>query len=292
MLKQSILLCLSLLSLGAILAQKNATVAGNFTVEHPTNEKLKLWYTEAATEWTSALPIGNGRLGAMVYGGVDQEHLQLNEETLWSGGPHSYDNPEAYQYLSQVRELLKQEKYIEAEAAAEKMLGVPKYQMAYQPFGDLYLTFQEGAESSHYRRELDLQNAVSTVTYTIGEAHFTRKTFASYPDQAIVMQIACDKPGQINFELSLTSPHPSVSNTKNGNILLMTGEVAPRKGGEGSGARRLIGPWEKEGAHFAAQAKVSAEGGEVLAKGDKITVKNADAVSLVYVAATSFEKYN
>lgn len=274
------------------MAQKNTTEAGNFTVEPPTIEKLKLWYTEAATEWTSALPIGNGRLGAMVYGGVDQEHLQLNEETLWSGGPHSYDNPEAYQYLSQVRELLKQEKYIEAEAAAEKMLGVPKYQMAYQPFGDLYLTFQEGAESSNYRRELDLQNAVSTVTYTIGEAHFTRKTFASHPDQAIVMQIACDKPGQINFELSLTSPHPSVSNTKNGNILLMTGEVAPRKGGEGSGARRLIGPWEKEGTHFAAQAKVTAEGGEVLAKGDKIAVKNADAVSLVYVAATSFEKYN
>ncbi len=262
------------------------------TTETSEDKRLSLWYTEPATAWSEALPIGNGRLGAMVYGGVNKEHLQLNEETLWSGGPQSYDNPEAYQYLSRVRELLNQENYIEAEGVAEKMMGVPKYQMAYQPFGDLYLTFPEGEQSSDYRRELDLQNAVFKVSYTMGEARFTRKTFASHPDQAIVMQLACDKPGQINFDLLLTSPHPSASNTKNGNMLLMTGQVAPRKGGEGSGARRLIGPWEKEGTKFAAQAKVSAKGGEVLGLGDTISVRNADAVTIVYVAATSFENYN
>lgn len=254
--------------------------------------KLKLWYTEPATEWTDALPIGNGRLGAMIYGGINEEHLQLNEETLWSGGPHSYDNPEAYQNLSKVRELLEQEEYIKAEEWAEKMLGVPKYQMAYQPFGDLFLTFPEGDQPTNYRRELDLQKAISKVTYTIDGARFTRKIFASHPDQAIVIQLECDKPKQINFELLLTSPHPSESKSKNGNILLMTGQVAPRKGGEGSGARRLIGPWEKEGTHFAAQAEVSAEGGEILTMGDRISVKNADVVTIVYVAATSFENYN
>ena len=256
-----------------------------------THDKLKLWYIEPATEWTEALPIGNGRLGAMVYGGVNKEHLQLNEETLWSGGPHSYDNPKAYQNLSQVQELLNQGKYIEAEAAAEKMLGVPKYQMAYQPFGDLFLTFPQGEKSNNYRRELDLQNAVSKVTYTINGAGFTRKIFASHPDQAIVIQIECDKPGQINLVLTLTSPHPSETKSKNGSILLMTGQIAPRQGGEGSGARRLIGPWEKEGTKFAAQARVITEGGAVLAVGDKISVKNADAVTIVYVAATSFENY-
>lgn len=256
------------------------------------NGRLKLWYTAPATEWTDALPIGNGRLGAMVYGGVDKEHLQLNEETLWSGGPHSYDNPEAYQHLSQVREFLKQEKYIEAEAAAEKMLGVPKYQMAYQPLGDLFLTFPEGQKSSNYRRELDLQNAISKVTYTVDDARFVRKIFASQPDQTIVVQLESDKSEQINFDLSLTSPHPSETKSLDGNILLMTGQVAPRKGGEGSGARRLIGPWEKEGTKFAAQAKVSADGGEVVAAGNKVSVKNADAVTIVYVAATSFENYN
>ena len=100
---------------------------------------LKLWYTQPATEWTEALPIGNGRLGAMVYGGIEREHLQLNEDTLWSGGPHCYDNPDAYGYLATVRELLERGKYTEAEATAEKMLGIPKYQQAYMPLGDLFL---------------------------------------------------------------------------------------------------------------------------------------------------------
>ena len=256
--------------------------------EKPTSH-LKLWYKTPAANWDEALPIGNGRLGAMVYGGVDKEHLQLNEETLWTGGPHSYDNPEAYQYLSKVRNLLNEENYIDAEELAEKMMGIPKYQMAYQPFGDLYLSFQNKGDVSGYRRELDLQKAVNTVTYMVDGVRYTRKTFASQPDQAIVMQIECDKPGQINFDLSLTSPHPSESITKDGNILLMTGQVAPREGGVGEGASRLIGPWDKEGTKFAAQTKVSAVGGEVLSEGDKITVNNADVVTIVYVAATSFE---
>lgn len=253
------------------------------------NGNLKFWYTEPAEEWSEALPIGNGRLGAMVFGGVDQEHLQLNEETLWSGGPHSYDNPEAYENLSKVRELLDQEEFIKAEELADKMLGVPKFQMAYQPFGDLFLTFPKGQQSTDYRRELDLQNAISTVTYTVDGARYTRKTFASHPDQAIVVQLECDKPGKINFDLSLTSLHPSETKPMEDNTLLMTGEVAPRKGCEGAGARRLIGPWEKEGTRFAGQAKVSTEGGESKANGNGISVKNADAVTIVYVAATSFE---
>lgn len=258
----------------------------------PENENLKLWYTEPAAEWSAALPIGNGRLGAMVFGGVDQEHLQLNEETLWSGGPHSYDNPAAFQNLSKVRELLDQEDYVEAEALADKMLGIPKFQMAYQPFGDLYLDFPVGQQFTNYRRELNLQNAISTVTYTVDGVRYTREVFASQPDQTIVMQLESDKPGQINFDLSLTSPHPSETKAVGGNTLLMTGEVAPRKGEEGEGARRLIGPWEKAGTRFAGQAKVSAEGGEVIAKGDEISVVNADAVTIVYVAATSFENYD
>ena len=121
------------------------------------SDALKLWYTQPATEWTEALPIGNGRLGAMVYGGVEQEHLQLNEDTLWSGGPHCYDNPDAYQHLATVRELFERGEYAEAEATAQKMLGRHKYQQAYQPLGDLFLDFPKGEKPSEYRRELDLQ---------------------------------------------------------------------------------------------------------------------------------------
>ena len=247
-----------------------------------TSNDLKLWYERPASEWSEALPLGNGRLGAMVYGGVDMEHLQLNEETLWTGGPHNYDNPDAYNHLEEVRNLLKKEKYIEAEETAEKMMGSPKYQMAYQPLGDLFLSFPKGIKSADYHRELDLENAVSTVSYTMRGAEYSRTTFASHPDQAIVMHLECDKPKRINFDLLLTSPHPSESKTKNGGILVMTGQVGPRKSG------KLIGPWDKEGTKFATQAKIIAKGGEVLTLGDKISVRNADEVTIVYVAATSF----
>ena len=252
---------------------------------------LTLWYTQPATAWTQALPIGNGRLGAMVYGEVEQEHLQLNEDTLWSGGPHCYDNPDAYGHLATVRELLERGEYAEAEATAEKMLGIHKYQQAYMPLGDLFLDFPKGpngGEPSDYRRELDLRNAVSTVVYRIGKARFTRQVFASHPDQAIIIRLECDTPGRITFDLSMTSPHDFNSTSTAADMLRMTGQVAPRMGQGASGARRLIGPWDGEGMKFAAQVMIMADDGKVVADGDKISVRNADAVTLVYVGATSY----
>lgn len=254
-------------------------------------DALRLWYLQPATEWTEALPIGNGRLGAMVYGGIEQEHLQLNEDTLWSGGPHCYDNPDAYAHLATVRELLERGEYAEAEATAEKMLGIHKYQQAYMPLGDLFLDFPHGDEPSDYHRELDMQNAVSTITYRIGHARFTRHIFASHPDQAIVIRLECDTPGRITFDLSMTSPHDFQARRAGEKILRMTGQVGPRTGMGASGARRLIGPWEGEGAKFAAQVRVTADGGTIAAQQDKMSVRAADAVTLVYVAATSFVNY-
>lgn len=250
--------------------------------EDAPDSALKLWYTQPATAWTEALPIGNGRLGAMIYGGIQKEQLQINEDTLWSGGPHSYDNPEAYSHLAAVRQLLEDGEYDKAEAEAEKMMGTPIGQMAYQPLGDLFLQFPKGEKAKDYRRELDLQNAVSTVSYTIAGTRITRKTFSSAPDQAIVMRIEGSRDGQITFDLSMASPHPSQSQIIGSDTLAMTGQLAPRK------KRGLIGPWEGKGMKFAAQVKVKAEGGTLVAKGDKISVQGADAVTLVYVAATSF----
>ncbi|NKB68988.1 MAG: glycoside hydrolase family 95 protein [Candidatus Latescibacteria bacterium] len=246
---------------------------------------MTLWYTQPATEWTDALPIGNGRLGAMVYGGIEQEHLQLNEDTLWSGGPHNYDNPDAYRHLATVREQIEQGQYLDAEATAQKMLGRPKYQQAYVPLGDLFIDFPKGEKPSDYRRQLNLQNAVSTVTYRIDNEHFTRAVFASHPDQSIAMRLECDQPGRIVFDLSLTSPHAFKSQTISDNTLAMTGQLGPRE------ETRLIGPWAGEGLRFAAHVKVEAEGGTVVAQGDKISVTDADAVTLVYVAATSYVNY-
>lgn len=255
---------------------------------HTASGALTLWYSKPATEWAEALPIGNGRLGAMVYGGIEREHLQLNEDTLWSGGPHDYSNPEAYSHLAAVRQLLKDGEYDKAEAEAEEMMGKPIKQMAYQPLGDLFLKFPQGEKPSDYRRELDLQNAVCTVSYTVAGARITRKTFSSKPDQAIVMRLESNRRGQITFDMFMTSPHPCQSKIIEDNTLSMTGQIAPRKESPFSGARGLIGPWEGEGMKFAAQVKVKAEGGTLLARGDKISVQGADAVTLIYVAATSF----
>ena len=279
------LLFVFLVATFCLLAIQNICHAQNRQKAPETTSKdksLVLWYNQPASEWSEALPIGNGRMGAMIYGGTELEHLQLNEETLWTGGPQSYDNPDAYKYLQEVRDLLKQENYIDAEETAEKMMGVPKYQMAYQPFGDLFLMFPQGTKSTNYHRELDLQNALSTVSYNIGSTNFTRKVFASFPDQAIVMKLECSKSKQITFDLMLTSPHSSKSEAINKNILRMSGQVGPQK------IRSLIGPWEGEGMKFASQVKVIADGGEVIADGGKITVRNADAVTLIYVAATNF----
>lgn len=159
------------------------------------------------------------------------------------------------------------------------------------PLGDLFLDFPKAGEPSGYRRQLNLQHAVSTVTYRIGNARFTRKVFASYPDQAVVMRLECNRPRRITFEVSMTSPHAFECQSAGEGLLLMTGQVHPRTGEGASGARRLIGPWEGEGMKFAALGKVTAEGGTVAAEGDKISVRNADAATLVYVAATSFVNY-
>ena len=251
-------------------------------------QPLKLWYEQPATQWTEALPIGNGRLGAMVFGGIELERLQLNEDTLWTGGPHSYDNPEAFGHLATVRTLLEQEEYGKAEAAAQEMLGRPKYQAAYQPLGNLFVKFPHGDSSRDYRRELDLANAVSTVSYRVGEARFTRTVFASHPDDAIVMHLECDKPGQITFDLSIESPHCFETRTGAGDTLVMTGQVAPRSESKLSGARSLIGPWDGPGLKFAAQVNVNAEGGSVIPGDGMISVHNADAVTICYSAATSY----
>ncbi len=221
----------------------------------------------------------------MVYGGIEQEHLQLNEDTLWSGGPHCYDNPDAYQHLATVRELLERGEFADAEATAQKMLGKPKYQQAYMPFGDVFLQFPKGDKPSEYRRDLNLQNAVSTVTYRIGHARFTRTVFASHPDQAIVMRLECDRPGQVTFDLSMASPHAFKSQAISNDTLSMAGHLEPRD------EVRLIGPWKEDGLRFAARVKVVADGGMVVAQGDTISVRSADAVTLVYVAATSYVDY-
>jgi alpha-L-fucosidase 2 len=166
----------------------------------------QLWYTKPATQWREAIPVGNGRLAAMVFGGIDAEHLQLNEETIYAGKAMNRTNPDARAHIRAVRELLLSGKVAEAEAMADKtLLAIPRRQPPYEPLGDLRVEFRSSAatETTSYKRSLDLNNGTLTVEYQRSEVHYKRQAFASYPDQVIVLHLESDGPGGLDFTAGL-----------------------------------------------------------------------------------------
>ncbi len=235
---------------------------------------LRLWYTRAAQEWTEALPIGNGRLGAMVFGGAAQERLQFNEDTLWNGEPHFYHREGAVQYLPQIRQLLEEGRQKEAEElAAREFMSVPLRQKSYQPFGDLFLRFDGHQGASDYRRQLDLESGVVKIQYRLGDVKFERTYFASYPDQVIVGKISSDRPWQVSFTAAFQSPHEEIAVRRiDDSQVEMTGRV-------------------KDGQlRFAARLRVWAEAGTVKVQDDgSIAVERADSAFFALTGFTSFK---
>ncbi len=241
-----------------------------------TDTGLVLWYTKPAEKWVEALPIGNGRMGGMIFGGVTNEHLQFNEDTLWTGKPHEYQHEGAVKYLPELRQLLWDGKQKQAEDLAMKeFMSVPLHQMAYQPFGDVYLSFPTHTNATGYRREVDLDSAMAKVSYKVDGVTFHREAFASYPGQAIVWRILADKPGQVSFSARLRSPH-KMAKTSGGsaNELALTGQV------------------EEGGLKFEARLRLESKKGKVTVANDALTVEGADSATLLLVAATSFENYH
>ena len=168
---------------------------------------LKLWYRQPAAQWTQALPIGNGRLAAMVFGDVRKEHLQLNEDTVWSGDKRDRSNPDASKSVPEIRRLLMEGHPAQAQALADKtMISIPRALPVYQTLGDLWLEVGEGPEPSNYRRELNLDTGIASVRYTAGGVRYTREAFASAPCHSIVVRLTADKPGSISFRATLTRP--------------------------------------------------------------------------------------
>src|SRR5215218_3067678 len=149
------------------------TLAEESASARQTASHLTLWYRRPAAQWVEALPVGNGRLGAMVFGGVERERFQLNEDTLWSGGPRDWNNPNAPKVLAEVRRLIAEEKYVEADRAARGMQGT--YTQSFEPLGDLLLAFEHGDGARAYRRQLDLQSAIFEVRYRIGNVNYVRE---------------------------------------------------------------------------------------------------------------------
>jgi len=242
-------------------------------------EPLSLWYRRPAIEWEQALPVGNGRLGAMVFGGIVQEHFTLNEDTLWSGGPYDPTNPEALAALPRVRALIFAAKYREAHKLAEaKMMARPMWQAAYEPVGSLLLTFPEVAIIENYRRDLDLDMAIARVSYQAHGVHFVREVFASPIDQVIVVRLSADKPGQIEFVAHLsTAQTATVSTTADGTLVL-----------SGRNGKSPAGPGKLK---FEARVRVASVGGKTIVGKDAVSVEGADSATLLVAMATSFKSF-
>jgi alpha-L-fucosidase 2 len=253
-----------------------------------TRTGFKLTYDKPASKWTEALPLGNGRIGAMVFGGTEDERIQINESTLWGGGPHDYTNPGAYGHLDEVRKLIFAGKVDEAEKVAAGMMGNPKLLMPYQPFCDLRLHFSGHAQAADYRRELHLGDAIAVTSYKVGDVTFHREVFVSYPDQVLAVRITAEQPGQVAFTLSMDSPQAGTHVESVGNdTLQLTGQIQPRQNPPFS----WTGSWDKPGIRFAAIMKVANDGGSVRSNGEGLEISGANAVTILFSNTTSFKNY-
>ena len=232
---------------------------------------LVLWYQKPAEAWTDALPIGNGRLGAMVFGGVERERIQLNEETLWDGGPRDTNNPKALEALPKVQQLLFDDKNEEAtKLAGETMLGVPERIKSYQSLGDLFLEFSHDGDPTEYRRELNLNTGIAKTTYRCGDVNFSREVFATAVDNLIVVRIESGTAGQLAFDIAITREQDATVEAIAANIL------------------RLDGQCGNDGMHFSVYLQVQIEGGKVQSENDQLAVRDANRVTLLLAAATSY----
>lgn len=245
------------------------------------NRNLKLWYdTPSGTVWENALPIGNGFQGAMVYGNVEKEILQLNEGTVWSGSPNRNDNPNAKNALNEIRKLLFQGEYKNAEKLInENIITKKSHGQMFQPVGNLELSFPDQQNYTSYYRELDIENAVAKTVYKVNGVTYTREVFASFPDRVIIIRLSADKQGQLSFTAGFTSEHKKQKNTvNNSNELSLWGTTSDHEGVEGK-------------VKFNALAKFKAEGGSINATENTIKIEKANSV-LIYVSiASNFINY-
>ena len=258
---------------------------------------LKLWYNQPASVWTEALPVGNGRIGGMVFGKVDEELIQLNESTLWSGGPVKGNvNPESPSYLPKVRQALEQEDYNGAVDLVKHMQGL--YTQSYMPLGDLLLKQDvKGGKSTSYYRDLDIQKAVATTRFTVNGVVYKREIFASSPDQLMVIRLTASKPGQISFDASTNSQlrYQHASSAKDELVLKGKAPVQVNPNYYNPKDRPPIVYEDATGCNgmrFQLRLKAVNKGGSVQSDTAGIHVRNATEVLLLVAATTSFNGYD
>ncbi|MGC9355269.1 MAG: glycoside hydrolase family 95 protein, partial [Mariniphaga sp.] len=257
--------------------------------EKTINPSLALWYDKPAAEWTEALPVGNGRIGAMVYGRTEHEIIQFNEETLWSGQPHDYANPEAHNYLEELRRLLWEGKQDEAhELGNQHFMSQPFGQLSYLPFGNIELNFPGHKEITSYQRRLNLENAVSSIFYEVDGVQFKREVFASAPAQAFIIRLEASENRALNFAAGLDSPHSEYEVTVEDNLIILTGKANNYHNELGRDGK----PYPESKLTFEARLRIEHEGGGLVQYDDSIAVINARKATLFLAAATSFVNYD
>ncbi|MEJ2627448.1 MAG: glycoside hydrolase family 95 protein [bacterium] len=232
------------------------------------NTLLKLCYNKPANQRVEALPIGNGRLGAMVFGNLSQEKIQLNENTVWADQPNRNDNPEAKEALPQVKKLIFKGRYKEAQDLVnQKFISKISQGMPYQTVGNLYLSFPGQENFINYYRELNIETAVTSIRYEVERVTFKREVFATFPDQIIILRITANKPGEINFTASMNRPTPVEVSTHGNDQLIMSGVT-----GDCDAVKGAI--------QFRAQLKIETEGGSISPTDSSLRVKDANSATL------------
>jgi len=256
--------------------------------------RLSLWYKQPAAKWTDALPIGNGRLGAMVFGGVTEERLQLNDDTLWSGaGPRDWNNPDAKQYLAVVRQLVLEAKdYVGADKECQKMQG--PFNQSYQPLGNLKLSIGHTGEATDYRRDINLDTAIAGVSYQVGGVHYAREMFVSAPDQVVVVRLTSANAAGLTMTVAIDCPVQSDSQADSSGVLRLTGKAAVQVDPNyHSGAHPIVyDPAEGKGMRFEARVETMIEGGTLRADGNRVRIERAKTVTLLVSSKTGFRGFD
>lgn len=240
---------------------------------------MTLWYDAPAANWNEALPLGNGRLGVMVFGGPANERLGLNESTFWSGGPSRNDNPNALGALANVRQLIFSGQYTEAESVInQNMTATQLHGSMFQPIGNLNLSFPGHDSYTNYYRELDLRRAAFTANYEVGGVTYTREVFVSRPDQVVVVRLSASEPGSLTFSVGMNGPRQGALNVLDANTLEATGTSSSHEGVNGQ-------------VRFSARVRVDNTGGSIQAIANGLEVTGADEATLLVSIATNFVDY-
>ncbi|MFD2115316.1 glycoside hydrolase N-terminal domain-containing protein [Paenibacillus yanchengensis] len=256
-------------------------------------ETLQLWYRNAAEKFDEALPIGNGRIGGMVYGGIEQERIKLNEDTLWSGGPKNTNNSEALAHLPEVRQLIADKQFVAAEQViTSTMLG--PFTQSYMPLGDLLIATDHAASDvQNYRRTLDLEQAIATVSYERAGAQYSRQVFCSHPDLVMAIRLETTAPDGQSVNITMDSLLPYEIQTLDNKMLLSgtaPSHVDPNYFNQAG--REPVIFTEGEGMRFASIVEVQFADGTVTTQADGLHISNAKEIVLLLHAATSFVSYD